>query len=81
MSESNQSIFFQSSRVFVLGLVAVVVVVGLSWVILTIGTGSEVPTEERVNALASSSDECVVCHKRTTPGIVEQFGIGYHRYV
>lgn len=76
MSESNQSIFFQSSRVFVLGLVAVVVVVGLSWVILTIGTGSEVPTEERVNALASSSDECVVCHKRTTPGIVEQYGIG-----
>jgi hypothetical protein len=27
-----------------------------------------------VNALADSDDECVVCHKRTTPGIVEQDG-------
>ncbi len=76
MSESNQSNFFQTSRVLVLGLVAVALVVGLSWVILTIGTGSEAPAQDRVNALASSSDECVVCHKRTTPGIVEQFGIG-----
>ena len=30
---------------------------------------------EQVNALANSDDECVVCHKRTTPGIVEQYGV------
>jgi len=28
----------------------------------------------RVNALADSDNECVVCHQRTTPGIVEQYG-------
>jgi hypothetical protein len=27
------------------------------------------------NALANSSDECVACHRQTTPGIVEQYGI------
>lgn len=76
MSESTEPSFFQSSRVLILGLVAVFLVVGLSWVILTIGIGSESAEEEQPNALATSTDECVVCHKRTTPGIIAQYGVG-----
>ncbi len=30
---------------------------------------------ERVDALAGSTDECVTCHRRESPGIVAQYGI------
>jgi hypothetical protein len=54
----------------------VIVVLGLALIMLTIGrSGAPVAGEtERVNALADSNNECVVCHTRTTPGIVEQYG-------
>ena len=65
----------QSSRVLVAGLVAVIVVLGLALVMLTIGQSAAPATQsEQVNALANSNDDCVVCHTRTTPGIVEQYG-------
>ena len=66
-----------SPRLLVLGLVAVVIVVGLLVVITAISSGgSETAAvgEARVNVLADSEDECVVCHERNTPGIVEQYG-------
>jgi hypothetical protein len=59
----------------IIGLVAVAVVLGLALVSLTIVRSSAVDTEpEKVNVLADSKDECVVCHSRTTPGIVDQYG-------
>jgi len=61
-------------RVFIIGLVAVIVVVGLALVILAIGQPAAPVETERVDVLANSDDECVVCHRRTTPGIVEQYG-------
>lgn len=62
------------ARVLIIGLVVVIVVLGLALVIMAVGQPA-VPVEtERVDALASSDDECVVCHRRTTPGIVEQYG-------
>jgi len=64
-----------TSKVFILGLVAVLMVVGLAWAALTLGQARPVGEEARVNALEESRDECVVCHRRTTPGIVEQYGI------
>jgi hypothetical protein len=72
MSESNGS--FGSARLLIFGLVAVVIVLGLALVALVIGQPAAPVTEEAPNALASSRDECVVCHTRTTPGIVEQYG-------
>jgi len=62
------------ARVLIIGLVAVLVVLGLALVGLAIGQPA-VPVEtKRADALVNSDDECVVCHRRTTPGIVEQYG-------
>jgi hypothetical protein len=55
-------------------LVAVIIVLGLALVALIIGRPAAPTTAKRVNALAESKDECVVCHNRTTPGIVTQYG-------
>jgi hypothetical protein len=76
-SHSNEpKNLMRSSRVLVAGLVVVIVVLGLALIMLTIGrSGAPAAGEaERVNALADSNNECVVCHTRTTPGIVEQYG-------
>ena len=76
-SKPNESrSLVRTMRVLVIGLAAVIVVLGLALIILVVGQ-SAIQTAvqpERVNALADSDDECVVCHKRTTPGIVEQYG-------
>lgn len=64
----------QASRLLVIGLVTVILVLGLGLIAAVIGR-VVVPAEAvRVDALANSSDACVVCHRRTTPGIVEQYG-------
>ena len=61
-------------RVLIIGLVAVVVVLGLALVVLAIGRFRAPAEVVRVDALARSDDACVVCHRRATPGIVEQYG-------
>ena len=67
---------WQPARLLVLGLVAVLIVVGLAVVVMAIGQarqtaeGVEMPSD----ALAQSDDECVTCHRRDTPGIVQQYG-------
>lgn len=71
-NEPKPSIF--SARLAVIGLVGVIVVMGLALVALTIGRSVASPEDERVDALANSKDECVVCHRRTTAGIVKQYG-------
>ena len=64
----------RSARVLIIGLLVVVIILGAALIIMVIGqAGTEVKMEQ-VNALATSTDECVVCHRRTTPGIIEQFG-------
>jgi len=76
MGESGSESGPGSIRLLIIGVVAVAIVLGLILVVVvvtgTVGTSEE---EEQVDALANSSDECVVCHRRTTPGIVEQYGI------
>src|SRR5262245_53810021 len=64
------------ARVLVIGLVGVILVLGLALVALTIGQSTALTTTEpeQVNALANSDNQCVVCHRNTTPGIVEQYG-------
>jgi len=61
-------------RVLVFGLVAVVVVLGLALVVQAVKWSATPAETEPVDALATSEDDCVTCHRRTTPGIVEQFG-------
>jgi hydroxylamine dehydrogenase len=64
-----------SARLLIIGVVAVVVVIGLALVLLTVIRSSSLETEPaKVNVLAKSKDDCIVCHRRTTPGIVDQYG-------
>jgi len=72
MSESNKSSWLP--RALIYGLVVVVVVIGITLIIMAIGSAGTPTAEEEVNALANSNDECVVCHERTTPGIIQQYG-------
>ncbi|GAB4528197.1 MAG: hypothetical protein Kow0063_04180 [Anaerolineae bacterium] len=80
MTQLNQSNSDQTrspisaARVLIIGLVAVIVVLGLALIVLAIGQPAVPLEQERIDALAESDDECVVCHRRTTPGIVEQYG-------
>ncbi len=75
MSEQKPQNVFQSARLLVIGLVAVIVVLGLALIVLAIGQPAAVQSQAGpVDALATSTDACVTCHRRTTPGIVEQFG-------
>ena len=63
-------------RVLVYSAFAVLIVLGLAFVSSAIGVSQESETmdDTQVNVLEKSRDECVVCHQRTTPGIVEQYG-------
>jgi len=63
-------------RTAIFGIVIVLIVIGLSAVITAIAQPTSQPIRsEKIDALANSADQCVVCHRSTTPGIVEQFGI------
>lgn len=66
----------RSARVLVIGVVVVLVVLGLALIVFLIGRPGQVETANArpVNALANSTDNCVTCHRRSTPGIVEQYG-------
>ena len=62
-----------SMRVFVIGIISTILVVGLALVMFAI-TRAVSPTGGPVDALANSDNACVGCHRNSTPGIVEQFG-------
>ncbi|GAB4564412.1 MAG: hypothetical protein Kow0047_14130 [Anaerolineae bacterium] len=64
----------RSLRLLIAGIVAVLVVIGLGLVLAVLARSAAAPEPERINALENSRDECVTCHRRTTPGIVEQYG-------
>jgi hypothetical protein len=75
MTQNDQAGPVRTARVLIIALVVVIVVLGLALVALALGrSGAPVAEETRPDALARSQDECVVCHRRTTPGIVEQYG-------
>lgn len=65
--------FWRSARVLILGLLAVIIVPGLALVMFAVSSSMRVEPQT-ANALANSTDECVGCHRQTTPGIVEQYG-------
>lgn len=59
----------------VIGLAALVILAGVIFIIrlTTLQAESSTP-QTRQNALAGSSDTCVTCHEKTSPGIVVQYG-------
>jgi hypothetical protein len=63
------------ARLLILGLVVVIFVLGLALVIRAISRSDQPVDLDSVDALARSKDECVVCHRKETPGIVRQFGL------
>lgn len=68
---SNSSSF----RLLILGVIAVLIVAGLTLVIMAVSRAGDTSSgDERINVLADSNDDCVVCHTRNTPGIVQQYG-------
>ncbi len=72
MSEGKSPL--RTARALIIGLAAVIIVLGAALIVMAIGrSGPQVQTEQ-IDALANSNDQCVVCHRRTTPGIVEQYG-------
>ena len=61
-------------RLLVFGVVGVIIVIGLILIVQTISVSMRQPEERETNVLATSKNECVVCHRDTTPGIVVQYG-------
>ena len=74
MSQNAPQSATRTAAVLVIGLVAVIVVLGLAVVILATGQAGTPAAVGQVDALANSTNECVTCHRRTTPGIVQQYG-------
>jgi hypothetical protein len=72
MSENTSP--WRPARLLILGLIVVILVLGTAIIVLAIGRAGEPATTEKVDALAGSDDACVVCHRRTTPGITQQYG-------
>ncbi|HVY63068.1 MAG TPA: cytochrome c3 family protein, partial [Planctomycetota bacterium] len=63
-------------KVLIIAGAVTLVVLGLGLVagILARSGQRAEPGQRGVDYLAQSSDSCVECHRRTTPGIVEQYG-------
>ena len=61
-------------RVLLIGLFAVVILIGLVMIAVSLAQHPKPTEPESVNVLALSSDQCVVCHRKSTAGIVEQYG-------
>ena len=63
-------------RLLIAGLVGVIIIGGLILIATAVSgsAGAQGDEAARVNVLANSDNECVICHERTTPGIVEQYG-------
>jgi hypothetical protein len=71
---ANLSRRLSSLRLFVIGLVVTIIALGLALIMQAIAQPATSTPAEPVDALANSKDDCVTCHRRTSPGIVQQFG-------
>jgi hydroxylamine dehydrogenase len=75
MSADRAAERLKRARIALIAMVAIIVVLGLAYVGRVIGVASETRAEPAgIDALATSKDDCVVCHRQETPGIVVQFG-------
>ncbi|MFP3853462.1 MAG: hypothetical protein ACLFWD_04110 [Anaerolineales bacterium] len=74
MSDQTNSHRMRTARIAIISLVALIIVLGFALIGTVVGQSLATSPAEDVDALAASQNECVVCHRRTTPGIVKQFG-------
>jgi len=72
---NNPRGWMTAGRVLIVGLVGVIVVLGLILLVMALADDQTRGGDVRTDALASSTNDCVTCHRRTTPGIVEQYGV------
>jgi hypothetical protein len=63
------------SRNWIIGLVLFLVLIGIGLVLFSVNMSilGQSQEMEAQDALASSQDECVTCHRDETPGIVQQY--------
>ena len=66
--------FLIEYRLLLLGIIAVVLILGLALTVWIIGHSGQAVDLAEINVLENSKDDCVTCHREDTPGIVEQFG-------
>jgi len=74
LTDTTQSSNVSKSRALTIGLTALAVLLGTVLVIVVISRSAAPAEIEPVNVLANSNNDCVECHSRTTPGIVDQYG-------
>lgn len=72
-SDQNASGFLASARLVIIGILVVIVVPALAFVIAAIGQSVSGESDAAQPVALDSSNQCVTCHQRTTPGIVEQY--------
>lgn len=60
-------------RVLVIGLVGLITLLGFVLVLRLTGQPGVAVQSTRTDALANSNDRCVVCHRVSSPGIVQQY--------
>ncbi|MCB2222545.1 MAG: nitrate reductase [Actinobacteria bacterium] len=66
--------WWTAGRIAVIAFAGTLLVLALILVIAVSSDGTTGSGPDRVDALAGSDDDCVACHRNTTPGIVEQYG-------
>jgi len=74
MENTPQSPRVRIPRALVIGLVGLFVLFGLVLVLSLTAQPVVTGRVERPDALATSTDPCVECHRKASPGIVQQFG-------
>ena len=73
----SENIGFRISKVWIIGLVVLLILIGFGLVFFSISQSlrpADISTEP-IDALATSQDDCVTCHRDETPGIVQQYSI------
>ena len=74
---NHESQKYKLSRYWIIAAVIMLVLAGFGLVMLALNQSilSAAQDPEPVNALATSQDDCVTCHRQETPGIVQQYSI------
>lgn len=71
--DEHEENWLASFRLVFIGLLVVVIVPALAFIIAAIGQSVSGEASESQPVALDSSNACVTCHQRSTPGIVEQY--------
>jgi len=76
MTDSENS-GFGISKIWIAGMVVVFILIGFGLVLFSINQSLQpaIKSAEPIDALATSQDDCVTCHRDETPGILQQYSI------